>query len=521
MIARRKQMQVLLQLVGDVVATTVAVLAAYWLRFKVPLLPVTKGVPPLGPYLNLIPFTIIIWPIVFYFQGLYQRRRARSRSDEAVRVLLAVSLATTLLAAGLTFYREFSYSRLALAAFGVIDVVLVSLMRWAIAAGLARLRRSGGNLQLVLVIGAGELGRKVVERLQAHREYGFRVVGFVDDDPGKQQRKIMGVPVLGPTQDIEEAVRTHSVDQVIVALPLAAHNKTVQLIRRASQLLVDIKVVPDLLQYYVLRAGIEDLDGLPVINLTQTPLHGWNQIVKRTCDVLGALAILLLTVWIFPVIAWLIRREDGGPVFYSQVRMGLDGRSFRLYKFRSMGVDAEPDGQARWTRNHDPRVTRIGAFLRNTSIDELPQLINVLRGDMSLVGPRPERPEFVERFRSRYPGYMARHRVKTGVTGWAQVNGLRGDTSIRQRMSHDLYYVENWSLALDLKILWRTLNVALQGERKNGARANGRANGRTNGARTNGARTNGARTNGARANGFRASPTRTARANGSGLNGAR
>jgi len=345
--------------------------------------------------------------------------------------------------------------------FAAIDVVLVVAVRWLIAAVLKRIRRSGGNLQRVLVVGAGELGRRIVERLVEHREYGFRVVGFLDDDPGKQQRKIMDVPVLGTSADLESVVGDREVDQVVLALPLAAHHKTSRLIRRCGQLLVEIKVVPDLLQYYVLRAGVEDLDGLPVINLTQIPLQGWNQLIKRLFDFVGALLLLLATCWLFPLVAWLIRREDGGPIFYSQVRMGLDGSSFRMYKFRSMRVDAEANGEPQWTRNRDSRVTRIGAFLRRTNLDELPQLVNVLRGDMSLVGPRPERPEFVERFRARYPEYMARHRVRAGLTGWAQVNGLRGDTSIRQRMAHDLYYIENWSLALDLRILWMTFRGML------------------------------------------------------------
>ncbi len=460
MIQRRRQIQTFLQLVGDVAATAAALLAAYWLRFDVEMVQVTKGVPPLEPYLYLIPVTTVLWPVVFYFQGLYQRRRARVPIDELVRVLIAVALATVLLTAGLTFYREFSYSRAVLAIFAGLDVALVSLSRWAVAALLARIRRSGGNLQHVLIVGAGELGREVADRLGAHREYGFRVVGFLDDDPGKQGRRLSDLAVLGTTHDLERVVAENAVDQVILALPLAAHHRTVQLIKRAGQLLVEVKVVPDLLQYYALRAGVEDLDGLPVINLTQIPLQGWNQLVKRLFDLGAASCLALLTSPLFPLIAWLIRREDGGPVLYSQVRMGLDGRSFRLYKFRSMRPDAEADGQPHWSRNRDPRVTRVGAFLRRTNLDELPQLINVLKGDMSLVGPRPERPEFVERFRSRYPEYMARHRVRSGVTGWAQVNGLRGDTSIRQRVAHDLYYIENWTLALDLKILWMTLRVA-------------------------------------------------------------
>jgi exopolysaccharide biosynthesis polyprenyl glycosylphosphotransferase len=465
MIQRRRQIEVVLKLFGDVLATAAAVLLAYWLRFEVEIQPVTKGIPPIAEYLRLIPAVSLLWPAVFYFQGLYQRRRTRSKSDEALRVVLAVLLATVLLTAGLSFYRDVSYSRLFLAMFAVADMVLVTLVRWILRAVLGRIRRSGSNLQAVLVVGAGDLGHQVVERLRHHTEYGFDVVGFLDDDPGKQQRALHGVPVLGTTQDLEKVVGQHRVDQVILALPLSAHHRTVQLIRRAGQLLLEVKVVPDLLEYYVLRAGIEDLEGLPVINLTQIPLQGWNQIVKRSLDIVGSTLLLAATSWLFPIISWLIKREDGGPVFYSQIRTGMDGRSFRLYKFRSMRIEDSADDQARWTRARDPRVTRVGAFLRSTNLDELPQLINVLKGDMSLVGPRPEQPEYVERFRSRYPEYNARHRVRSGLTGWAQVNGLRGDTSIRQRMVHDLYYIENWSLALDIRILWRTLRVAWQSGR--------------------------------------------------------
>jgi len=462
-IERRRQIQVVLQLIGDLLATSAAFFVAYWLRFVFEIHPVTKGLPPLFMYLRLLPVVLVLYPVVFYFQGLYHRRRMRSRFDEGMRVMMAVMLATVLLTAGLTFYRppDFTYSRLFLAVFAAADAVLVSLFRWGIGAGLARIRRSGGNLQRVLVIGAGDLGRQVVERLEVHKEFGFSVVGFLDDDPGRQQRKIQGVPVLGTTEELESVVAGHRVDQVMIALPLAAHYRTVQLIRRAGQLLVDIKVVPDVLQYYTMRAGIEDLDGLPLINLTQIPLQGWNQIVKRAFDIAGSAALLLATSWLFPIIAWLIKREDGGPVFFSQVRTGLDGRSFELFKFRSMRVDAEGDGEAHWTRTRDSRVTRVGEVLRRTNLDELPQLFNVLRGDMSLVGPRPEQPKFVERFRSRYPAYNVRHRVRAGLTGWAQVNGLRGDTSIRQRIVHDLYYIENWSLGLDMRILWRTLRIAL------------------------------------------------------------
>lgn len=459
MIRRRRQIEVVLKLLGDVLATVLAMALAYWLRFIVEIQPVTKGVPPLAEYLRLVPVVALLWPAVFYFQGLYQRRRIRSRADEAVRVVLGVLLATVLLTAGLTFYRDVSYSRLFIAVFVGLDVLLVTSVRFGIRAVLGRIRRSGGNLQHVLVVGAGDLGREVVERIEGNRELGFSVAGFLDDDPGKQQRSIHGAPVLGTTHDLERVAKQHRIDQVVIALPLSAHQRTVQLISAAGQLLLEVKVVPDLLQYYVLRAGVENLDGLPVINLTQIPLQGWNQIVKRAFDIVGSAGLLLLTGWMFPLAAWFIKREDGGPVFFSQVRTGMDGRSFRLHKFRSMREGASSEAQ--WTRARDPRITKVGRALRRFNLDELPQLVNVLMGDMSLVGPRPEQPEYVERFRARYPEYNTRHRVRSGMTGWAQVNGLRGDTSIRQRMVHDLYYIQNWSLSLDLRILWKTLRLAV------------------------------------------------------------
>lgn len=468
MLEQRQQLQAIVLLAGDVVATTFAVVAAYWLRFEIEVVPVTRGDAPLGRYLALIPVIIGLWPTVFYFQGLYSRRHVRFHFEELVRVMVAVAFATVLLAATLTFYRPpdespsrlFTYSRLFLVLLAVTDVVLVSASRWSLSVGLAHLRRRAGLLRHVVVAGAGQLGREVASRLADHVDWGIRVVGFLDDDPGRRGASFGGIPVVGTTAELEEVVDRMAVDEIILALPLSAHGKTAQLIRRAGQLMVEVKVVPDLLQYYVLRAGAEDLDGLPMISLAQVPLDGWSGVVKRVFDLVGAAMILAATSVLWPLIAFSIWHEDRGPVLYSQVRTGLDGRRFRLLKFRTMQVDAEDDGRPRWTRANDPRVTRVGAFLRRTHLDEIPQLVNVLRGEMSLVGPRPERPEFVERFRDRYPDYMARHRVRCGITGLAQVEGLKGDTSIRQRVARDLYYIENWSLGLDLRILWRTLRLA-------------------------------------------------------------
>ena len=457
MIERRRRIQVLLQLLWDLLGIALTIPFAYYLRFSSGLLPVDKGIPSIAHYLFLIPAALLIWPSVFYFQGLYQRRRIRARWDEAVRLLSGTLLATALLVAASSFYRppDFTYSRLYFGLIGAVAFPTLLSIRFSIAAILGRIRRSGRNLQHVLVVGAGSLGKSVVERLQRHVEYGFRVVGFLDDDPGLKTKMINGVPVLGATSQMEEIVRTHSIDQIIFALPMSAHHKMSGLIRKADQLLMEIRVVPDFLRFYAARGSIEELDSLPMINLTNIPLQGWNQAVKRTFDLIVGSLMLIFTAPLFPWIAWRIKSVDGGPIFFTQIRTGLDGRSFKMYKFRSMRIDAEED--RKWTRSEDDRVTPIGSFLRRTNLDELPQLINVIKGEMSLIGPRPEQPEFVEKFQQRYPEYNARHRVRAGLTGWAQVNGLRGDSSIRQRISHDIYYVENWSFAFDLKILFRTL----------------------------------------------------------------
>jgi Undecaprenyl-phosphate glucose phosphotransferase len=224
--------------------------------------------------------------------------------------------------------------------------------------------------------------------------------------------------------------------------------------------MIDLRIVPDLFQYVTFKAGIEDFDGLPVINLTQVPLEGWNSMIKRSMDLaLSSIGLVVLAI-VYPFIALAITLEDRGPVFFAQERMGLDGRIFRILKFRSMRTDAEDEG-ARWASENDPRRTVIGTFLRKTSLDELPQLINVFRGDMSLVGPRPERPEFVQEFKSKIPQYMLRHRVRAGITGWAQVHGWRGNTSLTKRIEYDLYYIENWTVGLDVRILWMTLRSGL------------------------------------------------------------
>ena len=449
-------------LASDLVATFVALAGAYWLRFEAEIIPVTKGVPPASSYLRLFPFIAVLWPLVYYFHGLYQVRRNRSSVEEGFAVLVATGLATLLFIGITTFSRGFDYSRAVLVLFFAADVLLVFAGRTAIRRYLEEAWRHGYGVRRVLVVGAGKLGCAVVDKLAEHPEAGLRAVGFVDDDPEKQDLAYRGVPVIGPTADAARVVEERGVDAVFLALPLEAHRSMLEVLKEVARTVADVRVVPDLMQYITFRAGVEDLDGLPVVHLTQVPLTGWMSLVKRTMDLAIAATTLVLLSPLFAVIALAIRLSDGRPVFYRQRRMGLDGRPFEIVKFRSMRHGAEDDLGPTWAAPDDPRRTRVGRFLRRWSLDELPQLVNVLKGEMSLVGPRPERPEFVREFKEKFPQYMLRHRVRAGITGWAQVNGWRGATDLAKRIEYDLYYIENWSLALDIKILWLTVRYGLR-----------------------------------------------------------
>jgi exopolysaccharide biosynthesis polyprenyl glycosylphosphotransferase len=443
-------------LVADVVATSVALVLAYLIRFE-SVWPTPKGPQPFQDYAELLPVVSLVWPLVFYFHRLYQLRRDRSIIDETLAVVVAVSLATLLLVGLLSFWRNFPFNRPLLVLFLFLDILLVSLVRFAIRKYLETIWAAGVGVRRALIVGAGEAGRALADKLLDHPATGLKPIGFADDDPKKRSEAYRGLNVLGTTDEVKPLLSRHQIDTIFLALPVEAHRTMLQILKDVGNEMVDLRVVPDLFQYVTFKAGIEDFDGLPVINLTQKPLEGWNSLVKRTMDIALSAAGLAVMALILPFVALAIFLEDRGPIFYAQDRMGLDGRLFRMLKFRSMRVDAEEETGATWAMENDPRRTRVGAFLRRTSLDELPQLINVFVGDMSLVGPRPERPEFVREFKDEFPQYMLRHRVRAGITGWAQVHGWRGNTSLSKRIEYDLYYIENWSLGLDVKILWLTV----------------------------------------------------------------
>ena len=453
-------------LVIDAVASNLAMVCAYFLRFQFELIPVTKGQQAITSYLELLPIVTIVFPLAFAVQGLYSVRPTRSKAEEWLQVAIGSIVATVVLSGVLLWVRPGSpdvlYSRATLAIFLVCAIVLVILGRTLVRVFVERRHRLGKDLDRVLIAGNGELARAVVDRINAHRdELGFRVAGYLRNGDDGQ---LAGLECLGIIADAENVVDAQKIDHVFVALPHASSQAMMALLDRLVRTPVSIHVVPDLLQFMVLRSRVEDIDGLPTINLSETPLEGWSRIVKRGFDLLVSGISLVVLSPVMALVALAIWFEDRGPVFYRQVRMGLDGKSFDILKFRSMRAGAEDDTGAVWADREDPRRTKVGRLIRAWSLDELPQLWNVVMGDMSVVGPRPERPQFVEQFRAEYPHYMLRHKVRAGMTGWAQVHGWRGNTSIRMRIEHDLYYIENWSLMLDMKILFLTVLHGLKHE---------------------------------------------------------
>jgi exopolysaccharide biosynthesis polyprenyl glycosylphosphotransferase len=446
-----------LLMVGDLLLVAACWTAAYGLRFTV-----FWDEPPgvwkpgfadwMTPLVGIVP--LVFW--MFRSRGLYRAQRTGSLLREAGLIVGGMSMAVVGVLAADAAFRTY-HSRLGIGFFWGLGTVTLVASRVAGRGLLRVLRRRGYNLRYVLIAGAGELAAEVIESIHAHPEAGLRILGAVSDDPALQGKSIEGVKVLGPYAAVKEILRRRPVDEVVIALPREDAPQLEKILADLDDELVTVRLIPDLLHVMTLRSSVEELEGLPLINLRESPMVGWAAVQKRAFDAVVASLMLLALSPVLALAALAVWASSGRPLFYRQERMGLDGRVFRMLKFRTMRPDAEKESGPVWTSPDDPRRTGVGALLRRTSVDELPQLWNVLRGDMSLVGPRPERPVFIERFRREIPGYMLRHKVKAGLTGWAQVHGWRGDTSLHERVEHDIYYIQNWSLALDVRILLMTL----------------------------------------------------------------
>jgi exopolysaccharide biosynthesis polyprenyl glycosylphosphotransferase len=393
---------------------------------------------------------------------MYAVRRNVSLADELFGVITVVSLGMLLVMSTAFFYRDFSYSRIVFGLLWAGAIVLIFTGRAALRTVERWLYRKGRHLQQAVILGNDRLAEEVMRRLDRHPSFGFTVAGYFGDGPAAGHPALAGAHYLGTVADAPAFIRERRIDLGFIALQHTEHARLFDLVAECEGLNIRFMMVPDLLQVLTSQVRLTELEGIPFLEIKRLPFTAWGRITKRTFDLaISAVSLALLSPLLL-LLAALVRADSRGPVLFRQQRVGLDGKPFTMVKFRTMVAGSDRmDAQAGLGVKNDPRRTRVGAILRKTSLDELPQLFNVLRGEMSLVGPRPERVRYVEEFGASVPKYLDRHRVKTGVTGWAQVNGLRGNTSIEERVKYDLYYVENWSLVFDIKILLRTIRAAL------------------------------------------------------------
>ncbi|MBX3728217.1 MAG: undecaprenyl-phosphate glucose phosphotransferase [Candidatus Sumerlaeia bacterium] len=452
--ARRTEF-LLLQFLTDLFAVTAGLLAGYWFRFFGDIIPSGGAWDPYL-YIRQFPWALGIWIVCLYLTGNYHNHPQVISYNRARRLLTGSALAMVVMVAKNYFFRDEDLARI------LYPIMMVSvtcalvlarvglqglIVRFFVGRGLPRSR--------ILIAGLGPTAFRLAARIRMHPEYAYELAGFAAEDPAKVGRRIGGVPVLGTLDDIREVLRTESIQDVFLAKNDLPRDSFLGLFLEGEMAAVRVHVVPTLSEMVRSRVYYDEIAGVPLYRILETPLGGVNAGLKRAFDiVVSALALVFLSP-LLALVALLVRRTSPGPALYRQTRLGLDGRAFTILKFRTMPVGVEKHGPG-WGDQLDPRATPFGRFLRRWNLDELPQLWNVLRGEMSLVGPRPERPVYVERFREQIPLYMSRHKVKAGMTGWAQVHGLRGSTSIAQRLRYDLYYIENWSLWLDIKILLMT-----------------------------------------------------------------
>lgn len=458
-------------LLFDAALIVLAFVVAYRVTFQA-----SAGIgppPDLWTFSPMVVITVGSLITVYFFYRLYHQQRGESRLDEIYKLVPATSIGVIVTTALTTLLdRDLEYPRLLLIWVWLFTLLFVGggriLHGWLRALAYAR---GWGELRVVIV-GAGEAGQMILERIRANPRLGYRPIGFLDEERARVSfaelctmdkaaranvaPKVLGLPVLGVPDELGQVVHAYHIDEVIIALPEATHQQILSIVSKCEYGSVSIKVFPDVFQIMAAEVNIGDLSGLPLLAMRDVVLRGWRLTLKRVVDFVISGIVLVLLSPLMLLIALLVKLDSPGPALFTQIRMGLDARPFPMFKFRSMRVDAEKDGPG-WTTANDPRRTRLGAFLRRYSLDELPQFIDVFLGYMSLVGPRPEQPAFVEQFRQIVPRYMERHREKAGITGWAQVNGLRGDTSIIERTKYDLYYIENWSLWFDFKIMLLTL----------------------------------------------------------------
>ena len=442
----------------DVVSINSVFLAAYWLRFHsgfMDAIAVHKGpVPLLDGYLQLMPLMTVVYLVVIRWFGLYHFE-SQSKVDILYAGIKATTVASILTLGAVFFYRGFSYSRWVMVLSWFININALFLNRMLIKIIERQLRMRGIGVSRIAVIAFNRTTQNLIDHIQSRPELGYEFIGIIAGR--KPSMSIEPYILLGETSDILNIATKYHLDELFIASPVVSHEEILQLIHFCEGHSVKFRIIPDLYEIMVGKVKVGEISGIPVVGLKELPLQGWRCLVKCLMDIGISLTALLILSPLMFIIAVVIKITDNGPVFFLQERVGLNSKPFTIYKFRSMCPDAEEGVGHRWATQDDPRQTKIGAFLRKWRLDELPQLLNVLKGDMSLVGPRPEMSGLIQDFSKSIPHYLERHKVKSGITGWAQINGLRGNTSLEERIKYDLYYIENWSLDFDIKILLKTI----------------------------------------------------------------
>lgn len=446
-----------LHVVMDAVIIVAAYLCAWTIQFKTNLFNENVGRLGTRTYLTAMGIIVAGYLILYAVCGLYKPKRMHGQWYEIMNIIRANSFGLVIFIVGLYLIHEDHFSRMMMFVFYVLNICFEFLARILLRMLLRKIRTKGYNQKHILLVGYSRAAKSYIDRIRQFPQWGYHVVGILDDH-ARIGAGYRGEKIIGRVAKLNEVIEANDLDEIVITLGLSEYAKLEKLVMICEKSGIHTKFIPDYNNFIQTRPYIEDVQGLPVINIRHVPLSNpWNRFVKRMGDlVLGTLALVLFSP-VMLVTAILVRTTSKGPVIYRQTRVGLHNKEFQMYKFRSMVAEQNGNDEKLWTKDGDARVTKFGRFIRRTSIDELPQLINVLKGEMSLVGPRPERPYYVEIFREKIPRYMVKHQVRPGMTGWAQINGYRGNTSIRKRIECDLYYIENWDVLFDFKILFGTL----------------------------------------------------------------
>lgn len=441
----------------DFAVITLALILAWYIRFGTDLLGFGSNV---GGFYNYVTPIILILPsylFLYYILGLYAPQRTKAITSEAFKIIQANCVGLLFLITLLFVLELNDYSRYMLALFGIFSTVFSITERFIIRKFLQLLRGRRYNIKYILVIGTGELARKFSDIIIQNEYLGYDIIGFLDENHSRADL-INGFKILGTVGDLEDVLANNLVDRVVITLSHTNYNLLEWLVETCEKCGVRAEIVPAYHLFMPAKPSMDVIEGIPLIKIRHIPLdNSFNKYLKRCVDIILVIPAVVFLSPLLILVAVLVKLTSPGPVIFKQERLGLDKKRFQMYKFRSMKVQNEENEKFHWTTEDDPRKTRFGSFIRRTSIDELPQFFNILRGEMSLIGPRPERPHFVEKFKGEIPKYMVKHHVRPGMTGWAQSNGYRGNTSIKKRIEHDIYYVENWSLILDVKIFFRTV----------------------------------------------------------------